>query len=114
MPASSFQRNVIFLGVSVAAGIGVAALVLHLWPGGARPSVPPPTTAVAGHESPARSGSAAESDTSQSHLATAQGAEASDAASRVAQETSSPGSFAAAVRAAAPAVVSVYAQGTER
>ena len=113
MPAS-YQRNVLFLGVSVAAGIGLAVLVLHFWPGWVHPPVPPPTTVAAGHESAARSGSGAGADTSQNHLTTAQGAEARDAGSRVAQETSSPGSFAAAVRATAPAVVSVYAQGTER
>ncbi|HXC58763.1 MAG TPA: trypsin-like peptidase domain-containing protein [Steroidobacteraceae bacterium] len=115
MPASSFQRNALFLGISVAAGIAVAVLVLHFWPAWVRPPSPPPAAVAAGDQNATRPNTAnAESDTGVGRVPAIQSADVRDAGSRVAQETSSPGSFAAAVRATAPAVVSVYAQGTER
>lgn len=119
MPVSSSQRNFLFLAGSVAAGIAIAVLVMRFWPEWVHPqtrqmapveSVPQARqslTQVAA--TPAQMNSAGERPGADRN------ANALDATGgRVAQETAQPGSFALAVRATAPAVVSVYAERSER
>jgi len=104
---STFKRNAVFILVSVAAGLALAWLVVRLYPG----FVQSPTTtgradATFVAPDPARpvprdAGKPAPVDPAL-------------AGSPLLRESGPQGSFSAAVRAAAPAVVSVYAQRTER
>jgi serine peptidase DegS len=120
MPVSSFQRNVLFLCGSVATGLAMAVLVMRFWPEwvhpqqqqqqSAAPSLPTTmpgvtlTRATSDPDASARNGVTAERP---DNVLDATGERAS-------QEALQPGSFAPAVRATAPAVVSVYAERTER
>jgi serine peptidase DegS len=121
MPVSSFQRNVLFLCGSVATGLAVAVLVMHFWPEWVHPRQQPSATLTpsAPLVPPANPGvtltRVAPANSSEGGSDAGRGADTLDAAGgRVALETMQPGSFAPAVRATAPAVVSVYAERTER
>lgn len=101
---STPKRNALFILSSVVAGLAVAWLVARLYPGFIHSA--PSTTAVpaAAPRSPApvrEPDKPAATETALSH-------------SPLLRESGPQGSFSAAVRAAAPAVVSVYAQRTER
>jgi len=110
---SRFQRNVLFIGGSIAAGIAISFLVMHLWPELVRrapatsAALPVPVDVV--RFPPPQATLAAEVESAGAVPDT-----------RPEEDTPSPRegtlqeSFAAAVRAAAPAVVSIYVQRTER
>jgi S1-C subfamily serine protease len=113
MPVTSLQRNVLFLGGSVAAGIAIAALVMHFRPEWIHPRAQPearqPET---GAQSVTRvNATPAQPSGEETRGAAGRDANALDATGdRVSQETFQPGSFAGAVRVTAPAVVVVYAE----
>jgi serine protease DegS len=120
MPARSLQRNVLFIGVSIAAGVLIAILVSRLWPqlvhGSAPPAadvspVPGPDTVPAALPPP-QATLASETD----ELRPSPAGEREDSSATISERMSgvTQDSFAPAVRAAAPAVVSVYVQRTER
>lgn len=103
---SNLQRNAVFILVSVVAGLAVAWLVVRLYPGLLRPApsaaitTQPPPRDRAATPPPAAEKTAPE--------------DPSLATSPLLRESGPQGSYSAAVRAAAPAVVSVFAQRTER
>ena len=53
MPASSFQRNALFIGGSIAAGIAISLLVIRIWPGLIRPTPAPSVQIPVAEELPA-------------------------------------------------------------
>jgi S1-C subfamily serine protease len=115
MPASSFQRNALFLAGSVALGLAIAALAMYLHPEWVRPQLQPNAAATAASQSATRTSAAPDTSAANTVSAESRDASALDATGgRVAQETTRPGSFAGAVRVTAPAVVSVYAERSER
>ncbi len=116
MPVSSFQRNVLFLCGSVAMGLAIAVLVMRFWPGWIHPqaeaATPPRLPAV----SPAVTLTRTTSDTNgaEGRFDADRAERADENGADTSQLALEPGSFAPAVRATAPAVVSVYAERTER
>ena len=120
MPASSFQRNFLFISGSVAAGIVIAVLILRLWPdavlhGRTVQAMPaPPASPVVPAATPAPEATL----TSQNEdLRPAPAGVREDRSTQINERTAmgiTQDSFAPAVRAAAPAVVSIYVQRTER
>jgi serine protease DegS len=103
----SYQRNAVFILISVAAGLALAWLAVRLYPGLLHSA---PAQSVAAETRPA----APVSTPISSESAGPRGAEQPLAGSTLLNESGTQGSFSGAVRAAAPAVVSVYAQRTER
>jgi S1-C subfamily serine protease len=120
MTGNDFRRGTIFLGVSVGAGLALALLAAHLWPGlvnrkpmptGApTPAVAPmtgtaPATApvAARLETPARTPATTEAHPTDGAVSAPSGAPEQTTAPPVA-------SFAPAVRASAPAVVNIFAE----
>jgi len=113
MPASSFQRNALFIGGSIAAGIAISLLIIRLWPGLVRPAPAPVVTVPIADEVPVLTpppGLASEVGGLRNSPAIAR----QDEDDPMAREGILQESFAPAVRAAAPAVVSIYVQRTER
>ena len=117
---SAFQRNALFVGASVAAGIVIAVLILRMWPhtvlgSGVAVVRPPPPTDTTRIPAPPAPEAILTSDHEDLRQAPA-GVREDDSA--VINERTpaaiTQDSFAPAVRAAAPAVVSVYVQRTER
>ncbi|MCC6633539.1 MAG: trypsin-like peptidase domain-containing protein [Gammaproteobacteria bacterium] len=102
---STLKRNALFILISVVAGLAVAWLVVRLFPGLIQA---PPNAAAAGISSPAPA--APRPPETEKPVTSAE----ADPTSPLLRESGPQGSFSAAVRAAAPAVVSVYAQRTER
>jgi serine protease DegS len=104
---STLKRNAVFILVSVVAGLALAWLVARLNPGFL---LSPPASGSTGASLPVpdparvRPGEAEKPAVAVPTLST----------SPLLRESGPQGSFSAAVRAAAPAVVSVYAQRTER
>jgi serine protease DegS len=103
---STLKRNAVFILISVVAGLAMAWLVVRLFPALVNA---PPSAAAAGVSSPAPTATQP-SPVSEKPAAPAE----ADPTSPLLRESGPQGSFSAAVRAAAPAVVSVYAQRTER
>jgi serine peptidase DegS len=117
MSVSSFQRNLLFLGGSVALGLAIAALVMHFRPEWVHSRARPVAVSQqAADPSVTRVGTPlADSSRADNRGSATRDASALDATGkRVVEETFLPGSFAPAVRATAPAVVSVYAERTQR
>ncbi|HMA10870.1 MAG TPA: trypsin-like peptidase domain-containing protein [Steroidobacteraceae bacterium] len=104
---STLKRNAVFILISVAAGLALAWLAVRLFPGLLHAPVAQP---VAGMASPAPRSTAPQRP-AEKPAATEDPALAG---SPLLRESGPQGSFSAAVRAAAPAVVSVYTQRTER
>jgi hypothetical protein len=96
---STLKRNALFILISVVAGLAVAWLVVRLFPGLIQA---PPNATAAGISSPAPA--APRPPETEKPVTPAE----ADPTSPLLRESGPQGSFSAAVRAAAPAVVSVY------
>jgi serine protease DegS len=108
---STLKRNALFILVSVLAGLAVAWLVMRLYPGFTHVQ---PAATVASAASPMVPTAAIDHPGAIPAEKPAVAADPGLSTSPLLRESGPQGSFSAAVRAAAPAVVSVYAQRTER
>jgi serine protease DegS len=104
---STLKRNAVFILISVVAGLTVAWLVMRLYPGLVMPDAGQPAAMAA-------PGPAATQPVKRQEDKPPVATDPALAGSPLLRESGPQGSFSAAVRAAAPAVVSVYAQRTER
>jgi serine protease DegS len=111
MPNSSLRRHTFFLAGSVLAGLGMALVAVWLWPQLVRRAPPPEAVFPTANFPPVavQEGAAGSSRRASQDLPATGSTAATDSLAQTAG-----GSFASAVQASAPAVVSIYTSHVER